>query len=152
MLDKKDRQILKELQLNSKLTTQQISKKTLIPITTIHNRIKRLEKDGIIKGYTVMLDHKKLGFDILAFILLTVRHYIAEGKAVTEEGMAKEIAKLPGVEETYIVTGGTDIIAKIRVRSMEDLNKFVVDVLRNLEGVENTQTLITLSTFRNFEN
>ena len=91
MLDKKDHQILKELQLNSKLTTQQISKKTLIPITTIHNRIKRLEKEGIIQGYTVTLDHKKLGFDILAFILLTVRHYISEGKAVTEEGMAKEI-------------------------------------------------------------
>ena len=48
-MDEKDEKILKLLKENSKLTTQQISKKTLIPITTIHNRIKKLEKEGIIK-------------------------------------------------------------------------------------------------------
>lgn len=152
MLDEKDHQILNELRANSKLTTQQISKKTLIPITTIHNRIKRMEKEGIIKNYTVVLDHKKLGYDILAYILLTVRHYIEDGKSITEEEMAKAISKLPGVEETHIVTGGTDIIARIRVKNMEALNRFVVDVLRNVEGVENTQTLITLTTHSKFDN
>ena len=51
-MDKKDKTILELLNENSKLTTSQISKKTIIPITTVHNRIKKLEKEGIITGYT----------------------------------------------------------------------------------------------------
>ena len=58
-MDEKDEQILQILLINSKLSTHQISKKTGIPITTVHNRIKKLTKKGIIKGYTIVIDHKK---------------------------------------------------------------------------------------------
>ena len=57
---------------NSKLTTHQISKKTLIPITTIHNRIKKLVKEGVIKKYTLELDNKKLGKYLAAYIQINV--------------------------------------------------------------------------------
>ena len=72
MLDNKDLKILEVLKVNSRLSTQKIAKKTLIPITTVHNRMKKLEKEGIIKGYTVILDYKKLGKPILSFILISV--------------------------------------------------------------------------------
>ena len=146
MLDKKDLQILDLLKVDAKLTTQQISKKTLIPITTVHNRIKKLEKQGVIKGYTVVLDHKKLGKGVTAFVLMTVSYILPSGKKVSQSELAKEISKMQHVEETYIVTGGTDIILKVRVRDIDELNKFITSDLRGLDGVVNTQTIITLST------
>ncbi|MBI4020650.1 MAG: Lrp/AsnC family transcriptional regulator [Candidatus Aenigmarchaeota archaeon] len=145
-LDEKDRKILELLRQNAKLTTQQISKKTLIPITTVHNRIKKMESTGIIKGYTVLVDHKKLGKDVLAFILLAVSYVLPSGKKISQADLAKAIGRMPEVEEVHIVTGGTDIIIKIRVKDMDELNTFVITRLRNLEGVENTQTIIALST------
>lgn len=145
-MDKKDLQILEMLGHNAKLTSQQISKKTLIPITTIHNRIKKMEREGIIKGYTVRIDHKKLGKGVLAFVLITVSYLLPDGKKISQSELAKTISRIPPVEETHIVTGGTDIIVKVRVKDMDELNKFIIDDLRILDGVENTQTIITLST------
>jgi Lrp/AsnC family leucine-responsive transcriptional regulator len=60
-MDEKDRLILQELKKNSNRSTQQLGKATKIPSTTIHNRIKKLEKIGIIKQYTIQIDNKKLG-------------------------------------------------------------------------------------------
>ena len=130
---------------NAKLTSQEISKKTLIPVTTIHNRIKKLEKEGIVRGYTVVVDHKKLGLGILAFVLITVIYILPTGKKISEIELAKTLSKMPLVEETYIVTGGTDIIIKIRVKDIDELNQFVITDLRSIEGVDNTQTIIALS-------
>lgn len=143
--DSKDMKILEMLKTDSKLTTQQISKKTLIPVTTVHNRIKRMERSGIIKKYSVVLDHKKLGKGVMAFILLTVSYVLPSGKKVSQTELAKTIGSLPQVEETHIVTGGTDIIIKVRVQDIDALNQFVISDLRSIEGVENTQTIITLS-------
>ena len=68
MLDNKDLAIIEVLKHNSNFSTQQISKKTGIPISTVHNRIRKLEKSGIIKEYTILLDNKKIGKPIAASI------------------------------------------------------------------------------------
>lgn len=144
-MDHKDLKILEMLEKDAKLTSQQISKKTLIPPTTVHNRIRKMEREGIIRGYTVRLDHKKLGKGIMAFILLTVTYILPTGKKISQLDLARAINSLPEVEETHIVTGGMDIILKIRVKDMDELNNFVITDLRRIDGVENTQTIITLS-------
>src|SRR4030043_1031795 len=112
-LDKKDLKIIEILKEDSKQTTNQISKKFNIPITTVHNRIKKLEKLGIIKSYTVVLDYKKLDKGILSYILVSVMYTLPNGKKVSQEDIAKEIKKI-GAEEVSIVTGGTDLIIKVR--------------------------------------
>lgn len=142
-LDKKDEKILELLKENSKLTTSQISKKTAIPVTTVHNRIKKLEKLGVIKNYTVNLNFKKLGYDLLAFILVTVNYLLPSGEKVQQEQVAKAI-KEKGAEEVYIVTGGTDIIVKVRTKNIEELNNFVIRELRRIDGIDKTQTMIVL--------
>ncbi len=145
-MDEKDKKILEELKRDSKQTSQQISKATLIPITTVHNRIKKMEKEGIVKKYSVVLDYKKIGYDILAFIMITVSYVTPDGSRISQEEVAKKIREMENVEETYIVTGGTDIITKVRVHNIDELNDFVIKKLRNMDGVENTQTIIALST------
>jgi len=84
-LDKKDLKILEILKENSKLTTSQIYKKTNIPITTVHNRIKKLENLGIIRSYTLKLDYNKLGKPITGFILVTINYILPDGTKIKQE-------------------------------------------------------------------
>ena len=142
-LDEKDLKVLDILKYNSKLSTKQISKKLRIPITTIHNRIKKLEKGGVIKGYTVVLDHKKLNKNIMAYILVTITYVLPDGRKVSQKNVAKEI-KSVGAEDVMIVTGATDILIKVRASDIDGLNNFIIDKLRNIDCVDKTQTLIVL--------
>lgn len=143
-MDEKDEQILSLLKENSKLRTHQISRKTAIPVTTVHNRMKKMESDGIIKKYTIALNYKKIGKSLLAFILATVNYAVPSGKHISQESVAKKVKSL-GAEEVFIVTGGTDVVIKIRTTDVEELNTFIVDKLRTVEGIDKTQTMIVLN-------
>ena len=144
-MDKKDEKILELLKENSKLTTQQISKKTLIPITTVHSRIKKLEKEGIIKKYTLELDNKKLGKNISAYIHIVVDYKLLKENKISQHELTKKIRQNEFVEEAAMVTGGTDIIIKVRVKNVDELDFFVTKYLRNINGIEKTQTMIILN-------
>ena len=144
-MDKKDTAILAVLKENSKLSTQQIAKRTRIPITTVHNRIKKLEKAGVIKCYTVILDNKKIGKPLAAFILVTVDYKRLKELKRSQYELAQHLLKNQAVESSAMITGASDIIIKIRVGSVDELNEFVTVYLRNVEGVEKTQTAIVLN-------
>ncbi len=146
-LDEKDLQVLDELKHNAKKTTSQISRRINIPITTVHNRIKKLERLGVIKKYTVEIDHAKLGKPIAAYIMISVNYILSSGIKVSQEDTAKHIRSLTGVESVEIMTGETDILAKIRVKDVAELNDFVVRKLRKVDGVDKTRTMIVLSEF-----
>ena len=68
LIDEKDKKILEILKENSNLSTYKIHKKTLIPVTTVNNRIKKLNKLGVIKKYTIEIDKSKLGFNLAAYV------------------------------------------------------------------------------------
>ncbi len=144
-MDKKDERILETLRQNSKLTTGKIARKTNIAVTTVHNRIKKMEKDGIIKSYSVELDYRKLERGVTAYILVNIIYTLPSGKKIRQEDIARNIKKLGNVEEVSIMTGGADILAKIRVKDIEQLNDFVIKKLRSIDGVDKTQTMIVLS-------
>lgn len=142
-LDKKDMRILKLLKDDSKLTTSQISKKTAIPATTIHNRIKKMQKHGIIKNYTVNIDFEKIGKPLKAFVLITVNQNIAH-KKISQNDVGKIIKKFEEVEEVDIVTGATDILVKVRAENIHELNELITKKLRDIGGVDKTQTMMVL--------
>jgi len=141
-MDEKDERILNVLKENSKLSTQQISKKISIPITTVHHRIKKLEKEGIIKKYTVVLDSKKIGKLISSYILIRVDYRHTKQSQLE---MAMNLKSKDAVEEVSIVTGSIDMIVKIRVKDIAELNQFVIKYLRMMEGIERTETLVIMS-------
>ncbi len=147
MLDNKDYKILDVLKNNSNLSTQQISKKTLIPITTVHHRIKKLCKEEIIKGYTVVLDYKKLEKGLSAYISITVDYHDLKNSKITQRDLARKISNLSQVEEVSILAGGTDILIKVRVKDIEEMDEFVTETLRNIKGIEKTQTMMILHEF-----
>ena len=139
-IDEKDLQILKALAANSRLSEQKIAKKTGIPMTTVHNRTKRLRELGVIEGYAVRLNHAKLGKPLTAYVLLK-----AVDQADQEELM-EYIAKIPQVCEAAMVTGDFDLMLKARVGDMEELRKIVLANLRKHKGIGESITMISYRT------
>lgn len=144
-VDEKDRRILEVLHENSDLSIQKISKRTGIPITTVHNRIKRLKKSGIIKNYTVNLDYQKLGKHVLAFVLINVNQKSMTDADMDQFDVLREIKKFGHVEEADLITGSNDILLKCRFNTLDELTDFVVKDLRSEKThISNTQTLVVL--------
>lgn len=136
MLDEKDLVILKALEEDSRRTTKAISEDLGIPRATVHERIKRMVEKGIIKRFTITLDHSALGEPIIAFILVS---FLPNAK-VSQREVAQRISDLEGVYEVHLISGEYDMLVKVRGKSMEDIGALVIDRIREVEGVGRTLT------------
>ena len=143
MVDNKDKRIIEELVKDSRQTTSQLSKKLNIPITTIHNRIKKLIETGVVINYTVNLNHQLLGRTIPAYIWISINYNIP-GKKINQSEISSQIKKVDGVYEVCILTGGSDVLVKVLVKDINELNLLVTEKLRNIPGIDKTQTSIIL--------
>jgi len=143
-LDEKDYVILDALKHNGRFSSQQISKKTKLPISTVHNRIKKMGQLGVIRGYTVLVDQKRTGM-IGAYVLVVVNYHPPDGSTIDQYELAKKIKQISCVEEVSMTTGATDIVVKVQSKNMDELNEFVTKQLRNFKGVDKTQTLVVLN-------
>jgi len=149
LLDKKDIEILKLLQQNCKMSAKEMAKKISSPITTVYSKIKRMEELGIIKQYKAILDSRKLDKGTTAFILVSFAYRPGgREKPLSQRDVAKRIAAFPEVKEVHIVTGGWDILIKVKADHVDTLGKLVMDKLRMVEGVENTLSCIVYETVK----
>lgn len=146
MIDSKDKKIIEELVRDSRQTTSQLGKKLNIPITTIHNRIKKLVKEGVIINYTVNLNHNLIGMPIPAYVNITINHNIP-GRKVNQTEIANKLKKIDGVYGVSMLTGGSDILVKVLAKDITELNALVTEKLRSIEGIDKTQTSIVLKEF-----
>ena len=143
-IDEKDRKILEVLQENSNLSSYKISKRTLIPVTTVNNRIKKLKKLGVIKKFTVDIDKSKLGFSLAAYIFLTVSLEELKQENMKMKDLLKIIRNNPSVESADNLTGDIDIIVKMHVKDINELNDYVVNTVSYYKGIEKTKTALIL--------
>ena len=135
--DDKDGEILEQLAKDSRQSTADISRKTGIPRMTVHERIKKLTKQGIIEQFTIKPNYSKLGKPVTAFILVAY----APGHKMAQETVAAKIAKIPGVHEVHIIAGEWDMLLKARASSIEEMGTLVVRKIREVEGVNKTFTM-----------
>ncbi len=143
-LDEKDRKILEILQDHAEYTTRQIAKKTLLPATTIHNRIRKLREEGIIQKFTVKLDRQKVGKGFAAYVLISANLTLLKQKKKTQHDLARELRHFPFVERVDIVSGGTDMVAIIAVKDVAEFDKVLLEKIQLLEGIEKTQSMIVI--------
>lgn len=141
-MEDKSTQILEFLQKNSKLSSREISNKTKIPLTTVHNRIKKLKADGIIKKYSIEVDYEKLGLKLCAYIMANVNYNVKHG--ISQQEIARRILNLHFVESVDIITGDMDLMIKARTKNVQQLNSFITKKLRNIEGIDKTVSMIVL--------
>ena len=139
-LDETDVKILKVLIVDARLSSRQIAKKCGVSIGTALSRIKRMESEGIIKGYTVLLDQEKLGYELTVVTEITV----SKGRLLETEN---EIARIPNVCCVYDLTGLTDAAIVAKFKSREDLSRFTKHLL-SLPHVERTNTHVVLTTLK----
>ncbi len=143
-IDEKDRKILDVLREHGEFTTRQISKKTLLPPTTIHNRIKTMKREGLISKYTIEVDNKKTGKGLLVYILISANLGMLKAKNKSQYDISKELKRFSFVERVDIVSGGTDLVAMVRAKDVEEYDRMLLEKIQMIEGIENTQSLIVL--------
>jgi len=139
-LDETDVKILKTLTLDARLSSRQIAEQCKVSVGTVLKRIKQMEKEGLIKGYSALLDHEKLGYELTVVCDITV----SKGRLLEVEN---EIARLPNVCCVYDVTGLVDAIVIAKFKSREELSKFTKRLLA-LPYVERTNTHVVLTTVK----
>ena len=139
-LDETDKKILREYLKDARLSYREVARRVRVAVGTVMARTKRLETEGVIRGYTALLDHEKLGYELTAITEITV----SKGKLVE---MEREIARLPVVCTVYDVTGMTDALIIAKFRSREELSNFTKSLL-SMPFVERTNTHIVLTTVK----
>ncbi len=139
-LNSTDVKILQGLLEDARFSSRQIAKNVGVSVGTVLSRIKKMEDDGLIKGYSVLLDHEKLGYQLTVITEISV----SKGKLVETEA---EIAKIPNVCGVYDVTGLADGIILAKFKSREELGVFTKKIL-SLPYIERTNTHVVLTTVK----
>jgi len=139
-IDEVDRKILNELLRDSRRSYRSIARRAGISVGTVLSRIRRLEKIGVIKGYSALLDHEKLGYQLTVVAEITV----SKGKLLE---MEEAIGKLPNTCAVYDVTGLTDALVIAKFHSREELSKFTKTLL-SMPFVDRTNTHVVLTTVK----
>ena len=136
-MDEKDLIIINALKKDASLSVAKLAINTNLPSTTIFNRVKKLKDSGIIKNYTINLDKDRVYGNIIGIILIKATN-------TDQRQIVKKLLEHPSVENAAIMTGNTDIVIRIRVKSIDELNKFILDYLRKVKGIQDSTTMISL--------
>ncbi len=139
-MDETDVKILKKLLTDARMSYRKVAEEIGVSPPTVLARVEKLESDGIIRSYSTLLDHEKLGYDMTAIIEITA----TKGKIVDLE---RQIAKFPNVCAVYDITGLTDMIVVAKFKNRKELSNFVKKDI-SLPYVERTNTHVVLITVK----
>ncbi|MEC4048275.1 Lrp/AsnC family transcriptional regulator [Flavobacterium sp. SUN046] len=144
-MDAIDKKLLQLLQADTKKTTKELSLKLNLSVTAVYERIKKLEREGIIANYVALLDRNKInkGFVVFCHIKL-IQH--AKDFLTTFES---EVVKLDEVLECFHVSGDYDYILKICVKDMEEYREFMVTKLTTLQHIGSTHSTFMIGEVKN---
>lgn len=138
--DKVDAAILDRLQRDGRLSNAKLAEQLSLSETPCWRRVKRLEEQGVIEGYQVMLNRRKLGFGVMAFVQLSFTQHSEEATAAFE----KIIQACPNVLACHNTTGEADFLLQVVARDLDDYSRFVDTVLRRLAFVSSIRSNLSL--------
>lgn len=140
-LDRIDLKILQQLQEDSKMTNKELSNQLDLSVTAIYERIKRLEREGVISKYVALVDPEKVEKSFMVFcqirLIQHARSYLTK--------FEKEVTQLSEVLECYHVSGEYDYILKVLVKDMAAYREFMVSKLTNLDHIGSTQSTFIIN-------
>lgn len=130
-MDKIDRQILRELQRNGRITNQELAEKVNLSPSPCLRRVKQLESSGMIKGYTVEVDNEAYGLPIIAFVRIELERHSAD----VVQKFETTIKLVDNVLECYVMTGRSDYLIKVLVKDLHDYEHFVRHQLHQVANI-----------------
>ena len=140
-LDATDIKILEILQENARITTKALADRLNLSTTPVFERVKRLEREDLIKKYVALVDQRKLGLKLIAFISISLtkhsRSYL--------EKFVNEVNQYPEVMECYHIAGNYDFLLKIVVKNMEVYESFILTKLSTIANLGQVQSSFVLS-------
>lgn len=139
-LDRIDRRILTLLQQDGRMAMKDLSEQVGLSITPCIDRVKRMERDGVITGYYARVDPAQLGASLLVFVEITLDH--KNGNMF--EKFRREVLKVPEVLECHLVSGDFDYLIKARIGEMSDYRKILGNVLLQLPGAVQSKSYVVM--------
>ena len=128
--------ILRCLQSDARLTTKQLAARVNLSTTPVFERLKRLERDGFIRGYVAILDAEKLDLGFTVFCSVKLKQ-MTRGDA---DHFVSYVRKIPQVTECYNISGEFDYLLKILAPSMKAYNEFIINVLGANDSIGSIQS------------
>ena len=138
MIDNLDKNILRTLMDNARVSYADIAKQHGVSPATIHVRVEKMRKAGIIKGAKLKVDARKLGYDVTCFIGIILK------QAGDYPRTLAKLEALPEVTEAFYTTGQYSIFIKVMVRSIDDLQQLLIERIQAIDEIQSTDTLISL--------
>ena len=140
ILDSTDLAILRAIQSNARLTTKEIATMVHLSSTPVFERIKRMEREGIIKQYVTILDAEKLNRGFTVFTSVKLRHCTRQAA----QDFIQRVENLREVTECYNVSGVNDYLLKVNCSTMKDYQSFVLEVLGTCERVGHIESAFVM--------
>ena len=140
IIDDKDKDILKALQNNARLTNKELSAIVHLSTTPVYERVKRLERSGIIKQYATILDANKLNKGFTVFCSVKLRHMNSDA-AIAFSEMVKGI---PEVTECYNISGSFDYMLRVQSPDMRYYQQFLLNVLGHHENIASLESTFVM--------
>ena len=139
-MDATDKKILEILQVNAMITAKEMAQKLSLTTTPIYERIKKLQKSGIIKQYVALLDANLVGKSILVFMNITIKDHHSDKR----NEFVKEIKRLDSVIEFYHTSGSFDFLAKVRFSDIKTFRDFLVNDVASIYNISDIESQIVL--------
>ncbi|GER59412.1 Lrp/AsnC family transcriptional regulator [Patiriisocius marinus] len=144
-LDSIDKGLLRYLQEDAKQTNKELSAKLNLSVTAVYERIKKLERSGLIKQYVAILDKKQLSLGFMVFCHVK----LAQHTEANITDFEAEVSKLPEVLECFHVSGEYDYLLKVVVEDMDAFRTFMINKLTSLNHIGSTQSSFNISEVKN---
>jgi len=143
-LDEKDKAILRVLQTNAKATVREIATQVHLSTTPVHERIKRMEEDGVIMQYATILNHSRINKGLMAICYISLKEHNKKsgGKFI------KTIQEMPEVIEFYIISGAFDFMLKVLAENMDDYYNFHVNKLGQVDNIAQVQSTFIMGVIK----
>ena len=137
-IDNVDLKILNILMEDAKIPYTEVAKRVFVSGGTVHVRMKKLEEMGIVTGTTLKMDYSKLGFDVTCFMSI----YLL--KSSLYDSVVNNLKEIPEIVKVHYTTGNYNIFIKIHCKDTRHLKDVLHDKIQKVEGIERTETLISL--------
>ncbi|MBO6726368.1 MAG: Lrp/AsnC ligand binding domain-containing protein [Rhizobiaceae bacterium] len=143
-LDRIDRNILAALSADGRLSMAELANRVGLTKTPVQARVRRLERDGIIRGYTALIDHERMGEGHVAFVQVT----LSDTRSSALTAFNDAASTIPEVEQCHMIAASFDYLLKVRTSDIAAYRRVLGERISSLPHVEHTSTFVAMETVK----
>lgn len=143
-MDQLDRKIIAALARDGRLSMAELAARVGLSKTPVLARVRRLEKEGYIRGYAALVDHQRMGEGHVAFVQVT----LSDTRSAALEAFNRAVVSVPEIEQCHMIAGGFDYLLKVRTRDIAAYRRVLGEHISALPHVAQTSTFVAMETVK----